>query len=131
MKRTTGHLAEKNGKWYAVINLYDTEGRRKEKWASLDLEAKRGTKTEANHRMNELLAKYNTGELYLMESLSKADQERMRGQYASLRLSERVAGATQSQRVDPYLSGLLRDGAQQNDAVHRLSGAVREGCDGR
>ena len=78
MKRTTGHLAEKNGKWYAVINLYDTEGRRKEKWASLDLEAKRGTKTEANHRMNELLAKYNTGELYLMESLSKADQERMR-----------------------------------------------------
>ena len=49
MKRTTGHLAEKNGKWYAVINLYDTEGRRKEKWASLDLEAKRGTKTEANH----------------------------------------------------------------------------------
>ena len=56
MKRTTGHLAEKNGKWYAVINLYDTEGRRKEKWASLDLEAKRGTKPEANHRMNELLA---------------------------------------------------------------------------
>jgi excisionase family DNA binding protein len=44
-----------NGKWYAVINLYNTEGRRKEKWASLDLEAKRGTKTEANHRMNELL----------------------------------------------------------------------------
>ena len=30
MKRTTGHLAEKNGKWYAVINLY-VEGKRKEK----------------------------------------------------------------------------------------------------
>jgi len=78
LKRTTGHLAEKNGKWYAVINLYDTEGHRKEKWASLDLEAKRGTKTEANHRMNELLAKFNTGELYLMESLTKAEQERIR-----------------------------------------------------
>ena len=23
MKRTTGHLTEKNKKWYAVINLYD------------------------------------------------------------------------------------------------------------
>ena len=78
MKRITGHLADKNGKWYAVINLYDTEGKRKEKWANLDLEAKRGTKTEANHRMNELLAKYNTGELYLMEALSKAEQERIR-----------------------------------------------------
>ena len=27
--------------------------------------------------------------------------------------------------------GVLRDGTQQNDAVLRLSGAVREGCDGR
>ena len=32
MKRITGHLTEKNKKWYAVINLYDTDGKRKEKW---------------------------------------------------------------------------------------------------
>ena len=108
MKRTTGHLAEKNGKWYAVINLYDTEGRRKEKWASLDLEAKRGTKTEANHRMNELLAKYNTGELYLMESLSKADQERMRGQYASLRLSHYFNRVTQGTVRCVDIRGILK-----------------------
>ena len=31
MKRITGHLTEKNKKWYAVINLYDTDGKRKEK----------------------------------------------------------------------------------------------------
>lgn len=78
MKRITGHLADRNGKWYAVINLYDTDGKRKEKWKSLDLEAKKGTKGEANHRMNEVLAKYNAGELYLMETLSHSEQERRR-----------------------------------------------------
>ncbi len=78
MKRITGHLQDKNGKWYAVVNLYDTSGRRREKWVNLDLEARRGSKTEANHRMNEILAKYNSGELYLMDSLSKAEQERLR-----------------------------------------------------
>ena len=76
MKRTTGHLAEKNGKWYAVINLYTPEGKRKEKWCNLDLEAKKGTKTEATFRLNELLSRYNAGELYLMESLSHAERER-------------------------------------------------------
>lgn len=64
-------------------------------------------------------------------TLQSRSGEKTGSQYASLRLSERVAGASQSQRVDPYLSGVLRDGTQQNDAVLRLSGAVREGCDGR
>jgi integrase len=78
MKRITGRLTEKNGKWYAVINLYTAEGKRKEKWTGLDLEAKKGTKTEAAHRLNELLSKYNSGDLYLKESLTHAEQERMR-----------------------------------------------------
>lgn len=78
MKRITGHLTEKKGKWYAVVNLYDTEGKRHEKWKSLDLEAKKGTKTEAAHRLNQILEKYNSGNLYLHESLSRADRERDR-----------------------------------------------------
>ena len=78
MKRITGRLTEKNGKWYAVINLYTVEGKRKEKWQGLDLEAKKGSKTEAGHRLNELLSKYNSGDLYLKESLTHAEQERMR-----------------------------------------------------
>lgn len=78
MKRITGHLTEKKGKWYAVVNLYDTEGKRHEKWKSLDLEAKKGTKTEATHRLNQILEKYNSGNLYLHESLSRADRERDR-----------------------------------------------------
>ena len=78
MKRITGRLTEKNGKWYSVINLYTPEGKRKEKWQSLDLEAKRGTKSEANYRLNEVLAKYNTGELYLMDTMTQAERERVR-----------------------------------------------------
>lgn len=78
MKKITGRLTEKNGNWYAVLNLYTTEGKRKEKWCNLDLEAKKGTKKEAGHRLAEILAKYNTGELYLQESLSKSEQERRR-----------------------------------------------------
>ena len=78
MKRITGRLTEKNGKWYAVINLYTPDGKRKEKWQNLDLEAKRGTKSEANYRLNELLAKYNSGELYLMDTMTQAERERVK-----------------------------------------------------
>ena len=62
-KRITGHLEEKNGKWYAAVNHYDAEGKRKVKWHSLDLEAKKGTKKEAEARLNKLLDKFNTGDL--------------------------------------------------------------------
>lgn len=78
MKRITGRLAERNGKWYAIINLYTTEGKRKEKWVGLDLEAKRGSKTEANFRLNEILARYNSNEFYVNPNLTKAEQEKMR-----------------------------------------------------
>lgn len=60
------------------MELYTPEGKRKEKWQSLDLEAKRGTKSEANYRLNEVLAKYNTGELYLMNTMTQAERERVR-----------------------------------------------------
>ena len=78
MKRITGHLAEKRGKWYAIINLYDTEGKRKEKWRSLDLEAKKGTKTEANHRLNQVLEQYNNESQYLFDNMTRAERERIR-----------------------------------------------------
>ena len=48
MKRITGRLTEKNKKWYAVINLYDAEGKRKEKWMGLNLDTTRGNKREAD-----------------------------------------------------------------------------------
>ncbi len=78
MKRITGRLTEKNGKWYAVINLYTPEGKRKEKWCGLHLESKKGTKKEAICRLNEILFEYNGGALYLQENLNPAEREKYR-----------------------------------------------------
>lgn len=78
MKRTTGHLAEKHCKWYAVINLYDGEGKRHEKWRSLDLDAKKGSKIEANHRLNQIIEQYNNESQYLFEGMTRAERERIR-----------------------------------------------------
>ena len=44
MKKITGHLEEKNGKYYAAVNHYDVYGKRKVKWYPLDLEVRAGTK---------------------------------------------------------------------------------------
>ena len=38
----------------------------------------KGTKTEAIHRMNEVLEQYNLGDQYLHEGMSRADRERNR-----------------------------------------------------
>ena len=78
MKRITGHLTEKNGNWYGVINLKDENGKRKEKWVSLDLEAKRGSRGEAEFRLNEVLSRYNSSDMYLDEFLTHAERERRR-----------------------------------------------------
>lgn len=78
MKRTTGHIIEKNKKWYAVINLYDTEGKRHEKWQSLDLEAGNKNKREAQYRLNKILDQYNTDDLYMHDKMSHAERERSR-----------------------------------------------------
>ena len=78
MKKLTGHLEEKNGKWYAAVNHYTTDGKRKVKWYSLDLESRKGSKTEANHRLRALLEKLNTGTTYLTENMTHAERERHR-----------------------------------------------------
>lgn len=78
MKRITGRLAEDKGKYYAVINLPSVDGKRKTKWHTLNLEAKKGNKKEAQHRLNQILDKYNAGDLYLAETMTHAEQERNR-----------------------------------------------------
>ena len=78
MKRTTGHLTEKNKKYYAVINLYDTEGKRHAKWINLQLETNKGNKREAEFRLRQLLDQYNSEDMYKQENMSRADKERNR-----------------------------------------------------
>ena len=78
MKKITGHLEEKNGKWYAAVNHYGQDNKRHVKWYSLDVEAKRGNKRKAEEHLTELLEKLNRGTDYLSESLTPAERERLR-----------------------------------------------------
>ncbi len=78
MKKITGHLEEKNSKWYAAVNHYGQDNKRHVKWYSLDVEAKRGNKRKAEERLTELLEKLNRGMDYLSESLTPAERERQR-----------------------------------------------------
>ena len=61
--KTTGSVQEKNGRFYFVINLYDTNGKRKIKWISTGLTV-RGNKRKAESMLREVLLHYDeTGEL--------------------------------------------------------------------
>lgn len=53
----TGSLQEKNDKYYAVLNFRDEQGKRKQKWISLDLPV-RGNKRKAEAKLRDLLTQY-------------------------------------------------------------------------
>jgi integrase len=78
MRRVTGHITQKNNKWYAVINLYDANRKRHQKWHGLHLEVSKGTKREAQYRLNQILDQYNTDDLYLYDTMTHAERERSR-----------------------------------------------------
>lgn len=62
----TGSLTVKNGKYYAVLNLYEN-GKRKKKWLSTDLPEK-GNKRKAEQFLREKLAEYER-----MEGIIRTD----------------------------------------------------------
>ncbi len=83
MKPITGRLTEKNGKWYAVINLPKLPGeKRKQPWKPLNLDSRKGSriinKTQAEARLAELVAQYNRNYDFLEVGLSRAEQEKRR-----------------------------------------------------
>ena len=51
----TGNLQEKSGKWYAVLNLKDEKGKRKQKWINTGLPI-RGNKKKAEKFLREQIA---------------------------------------------------------------------------
>lgn len=57
----TGSLQTKNGKYYAVINLIDQNGKRKQKWISTRLEVK-GNKRKAEQFLRDKLKEYEDKE---------------------------------------------------------------------
>ena len=53
-----GHLQEKNGYYYIVLNLKDELNKRKTKWVATGLEVKKGNKKLAEKRLFEERQKY-------------------------------------------------------------------------
>lgn len=58
-----GHLQEKKGIFYMVLNFVDEQGRRKPKWVSTGLQVK-GNKRKAEAMLLEERRKYASGEIY-------------------------------------------------------------------
>lgn len=78
MRKITGHLEEKSGRWYAAVNHYDAEGKRHVKWYNLDVDAKKGNKKKAEANLDELLVKLNAGNTFLSETMTPAEREKHR-----------------------------------------------------
>ena len=64
-----GHLAEKKGYWYMILNLHDEQGKRKPKWVATHLPVK-GNKKRAEEMLQSLRQEYT--EKQVMNDRSKA-----------------------------------------------------------
>lgn len=67
--KMTGSLQTKNGKYYAVINLTDISGKRKQKWISTNLTSKSGKK-EREKALRDILSQFDyKSKLYTTDML--------------------------------------------------------------
>lgn len=69
---TTGHLAIKSGKYYAVLNLYDEFGNRKQKWICTDLKQK-GNKRKAEKILQQLCLDFDNKNVSYYTNMQFAD----------------------------------------------------------
>jgi len=67
----TGSLQQKNGKYYAVLNIYEN-GRRKQKWIDSSLPVK-GNKTRAEKFLREQIAMYEESEYIITSDIQFSD----------------------------------------------------------
>ena len=68
----TGSLQTKNGKYYAVINLKDINGKRKLKWIATGLEIK-GNKKNAEHFLRDKIEEYEQQENLIQTEILFSD----------------------------------------------------------
>ena len=105
------------GIYYAVINLPAVDGKRKTKWHTLNLEAKKGNKKEAQYRLNQILDKYNAGDVHLAETMTHADRER-----------NRLANTKMLDYLDEWLDGHQHDIERETYHQYKryIDGRIRE-----
>ena len=68
-----GHLQEKNGYYYIVLNFRDEMNRRKPKWVSTGLEVKKGNKKKAEKKLMEERQKYSVAQRNASQDMLFAD----------------------------------------------------------
>lgn len=73
-KDVTGSVQKKNGKWYLVINLYDQNSNRKQKWINTKLEI-RGNKKNAEQLLEKQLEEYNSGKNITSNFIKEKDEK--------------------------------------------------------
>ena len=71
-REITGSLFERNGKYTAILNLYDENGKRKQESIALGIPVK-GNKRKAQAQLEELKREYSTPALQLTQA--KADSQ--------------------------------------------------------
>ena len=59
-RESTGSLAERNGRYTAILNLYDEDGKRRQKSIALGIPVK-GNKRKAQAQLEELKRAYSLG----------------------------------------------------------------------
>ncbi|MBR1535043.1 MAG: site-specific integrase [Ruminococcus sp.] len=69
---TTGHLAVKSGKYYAVLNMYDEFGNRKQKWICTDL-VQKGNKRKAEKILQQLCLDFDNKNVSYYTNMQFAD----------------------------------------------------------
>ena len=100
-----------------MINLPNTDGKRRTKWHTLNLDAKKGNKKEAQHRLNQIIDKYNSGDMYLAESMTHAERER-----------NRLANTKMLDYLDEWLEGHKHNVEKQTYHQYKryIDGRIRE-----
>lgn len=68
----TGSLQIKNNKYYAVLNFKNKEGKRKQKWISLDMEVK-NNKRKAEQALNKLISEYEDKKISIINKQTFSD----------------------------------------------------------
>jgi len=72
----SGHLQEKSGKYYAVLNCKHRDGKRFPKWVSTDIPAKKGNKRLAERALDDFQRSYSIhGELLTNPEISTLHDE--------------------------------------------------------
>ena len=54
----TGSLQQSHGKYYAVLNIRDKDGKPRQKWINTGIPAVKGNKTDAKNKLHEILVEY-------------------------------------------------------------------------